>query len=79
MWSPEDWTTWNWLFTALSIALFWAVVIVGAVWAIRWSRPRSQAGPRQLTARKALDEQFARGEISEDEYRRAREALSSEH
>lgn len=79
MWWHQDWTMWNWFFMALSMALFWAVLIGAVVWALRSSgRAGSEAPARRPTARDTLDERFARGEIGEDEYRRARKALSSD-
>lgn len=75
MWWHHDWSGWNWFFMALSMAVFWALVIGAIVWAIRatqgGSNSRSRGG-----ARDALDDRFARGEISEEEYRRSRDALS---
>jgi len=77
MWWHQDMSTWNWFFMTLSMALFWVLVIGAVVWAIRSSGGvRSEPPPHPPRARDALDERFARGEISEDEYRKAREVLS---
>lgn len=76
MWWHQDWSAWSWLVMALSMALFWAAVIGAAVWAIRSPGSSGSGTPRRPTARETLDERFARGEMSEDDYRRARELLS---
>jgi len=58
-----DW----WWFGAFWMVVFWGLVI----WAmVAWSRRSDH------TAREQLDGRFARGEIDEAEYRRAREVLS---
>lgn len=76
MWWHQDWSAWNWFFMTLSMALLWAAVIGAAVWAIRSTGSTRSEAPRRPTARETLDERFARGEMSEDDYRRAREVLS---
>jgi putative membrane protein len=76
MWWHHDWSTWNWLFMVSSMALFWALFIGAVVWAIRASSSGTTPPADRPGARQVLDERFARGEISEDEYRRARDALA---
>jgi len=62
---------------ALWMVLFWGFVI-GLVYlfvrAVTPSFPRSEGRPRD--ARDILDERFARGEISEQEYEERRRVLS---
>ena len=61
-------TTWMWL----SMLIFWSSIGVVAVYAVRaWRRP----GPRR-SARELLDDTYARGEISTDEYRERRQTLN---
>jgi putative membrane protein len=60
-------------FGFLGMLLFWGVLLAllagGVVWVFRQTtsaRPTDMQG--RLTARQVLDERFARGEISSDEY-----------
>ena len=76
MWWHHDWSGWNWLFMVLSMAVFWALVIAAIVWAVQSARGSSDTMPGHRSARDTLDDRFARGEITEDEYRRSRDALS---
>lgn len=83
MWWHQDWPMWNWWFMTLSMAVFWAVVVGAVVWAVRSYGTSGTSGtggagtaPRRPTALHTLDERFARGDIGEDEYRRARATLS---
>jgi putative membrane protein len=76
MWWHHDWSGWNWFFMVLSMAVFWALVIAVIVWAVHAARGSSDALPRHRSARDTLDDRFARGEITEEEYRRSRDALS---
>ncbi|AXO32892.1 SHOCT domain-containing protein [Micromonospora chalcea] len=60
---------WMWIWSLLVLA-----VLAGLVWAaVRWTGPQ-YLGP--TTARRILDERYARGEIDEDEYRRRRAGLA---
>jgi len=78
MWWHHDWTGWNWFFMVLSMAAFWALVIAVAVWVVHAARGSSESMPGHPSARETLDDRFARGEITEEEYRRFRDALSEE-
>ena len=60
-------------FGFLGMFLFWgvllALVVGGAVLAFRQTTgARPPGGQRQPTARQVLDERFARGEVSREEY-----------
>ncbi len=55
----------------LLFPLFWFTVIVVAIFLFRRGRP----GWRSASAEVMLGELFARGEISEEEYRKRREVL----
>jgi putative membrane protein len=60
-------------FGFLGMLLLWgiplALVIGGAAWLFRQTTgTRQTGGQRQPTARQVLDERFARGEISQEEY-----------
>ena len=76
----------GWWGVGLGMVVFWALVIVGIVLAVRWAAgPRSSnaGAPPQLPpqdadgsdAQRILDQRYARGEIDEQEYRRRREVL----
>jgi putative membrane protein len=58
------------------IGILWLLLIgsIVALWAWRWRRGRD-GGSRMAAAEAVLAERFARGEIDENELRRAREAL----
>lgn len=73
MWWHDQWTGWDWSLMVLSMVVVWAVVVGTIVWALR---SRGDAGPAGPSARDTLDQRFARGEIGEDEYRRARDLLA---
>lgn len=55
----------------LMVLVLAAVVSLAVVLARRGQQPPNPAG----TARRILDERFARGEIDQEEYRRRRDAL----
>ena len=62
---------WMWIWSLLVLA-----VLVALVWlTVRLTGGRL-AGPSTSSARKILDERYARGEIDEEEYRRRRVGLT---
>ena len=66
----------DWIVVSVMMLLFWAVVVGGIVWLVRGGRaghPRV-SGDR---ARQILDERFARGEMTEEEYRQRRDLLNA--
>jgi putative membrane protein len=73
MWWHDDWTWWGWLAMTISMLAFWAMVVIGVVWAIRSIQTGST--PARVDARDILRERFARGEITDDEFRRAMSTL----
>ncbi|MFI9081203.1 SHOCT domain-containing protein [Streptomyces sioyaensis] len=87
MWYDGGWG--GWIFMALVMVLFWALIIAGVVALVRYvsSSHRGQpgappssheAGSGSRRAEDLLAERFARGEIDEDEYKR-RITLLREH
>jgi putative membrane protein len=67
-------------FGFLGMLLFWtallALVVGSVVWVFRHATgTRSSGDQRQPTARQVLDERFARGEISREEYEVVRARL----
>lgn len=67
---------WGWghaLAMAAVMIAVWGIVAWGVVSALRgFSRPQREDDPRRI-----LDRRFARGELTEEDYRKARELLSS--
>ena len=85
----RGWGVGNWLLMGVGMLLFWALVVGGIVWLVRYAateRRTSDAGgvsldkpsaPATPTAREILDERYARGEINDDEYRERRDTLAA--
>lgn len=67
MWGLAPW--WHWL----GMAAFWVLLVVVAIWAVGRLFPPPDAHPS--TARAALDERLARGEVDPEQYRRLRELI----
>jgi putative membrane protein len=55
--------------------LFYAVVIVGAVWLVLWAIRIAPRRIRPDNALNILNERFARGEIDQQEYEKRKAAL----
>jgi len=78
-WTDHDVSGWGWAVMAISMVLFWGLLIAGGVLLYRGlSRPTGDlpAWPR-LSPEQLLAERFARGEIDEDEYQRRLATLLS--
>jgi putative membrane protein len=82
------WGVGNWLLMGFGMLLFWALVVAGIVWLVHYTSTRpvtgghgvpldKPTGPVRPSARDILDERYARGEISDDEYRTRRDTLGS--
>lgn len=76
-----DWGAGGWLVMIVMMVVFWGLLIGVVVWALRGARSGSggttfESG-RLTQADQTLAERFARGDIAEDEFRRARELLHS--
>lgn len=70
----DDWGAGWWIAMAVMMIVFWALVIVGAVWLVRsLATGRERGGGDPLAV---LDHRLAKGEISVEEYRERRELLS---
>lgn len=61
---------WMWLWGTLMM-LSWVAIIAAAVWAVS----RSRDGTRTSRAREILDERYAGGELTSEEYRERLEHL----
>lgn len=75
MWQ-DSWGAGSWLVMSLGMLIFWTLVVVGIVWAVRSSR-RPPADSDTGISAQILDARFARSEIPEDEYRRRRDLLAA--
>ena len=64
----------GWLGPVLMV-VFWAVVIVGIVFLIKWLVTRSSAAEKEDSALDILKRRYARGEISGKEYQKMKEDL----
>ena len=60
----------GWVF----MVAWWVLVVVGIVWLVR-SLTDQRAGDRPSSARRILDERFASGELSIEEYEQRRRIL----
>lgn len=60
----------GWLF----MLSFWLLLILGVVWLVR-SVSESHDGSSQASARRILDERFAAGQVSAEEYEERRRLL----
>ena len=67
------------LFGFLFMAVFWAFIIVGAVFLIRWlvEQPRLRSLGEGESALDILKKRYARGEINKDEFEAKKRDLSS--
>ena len=86
MWHGS-WSGADWALMSVAMLLFWAVVVAGVIWLVRTvgnSGPRSDdrgstdkpGGPDRSNAQDILAERYARGELSDEEYRARRDVLS---
>lgn len=75
-----DWSLGHMAFGGLMMLLFWGGVIVLIVVALRWlgGGPGGAAArqPTRGSARRILEERFARGEIDKDEFEARKHVLS---
>jgi putative membrane protein len=72
----DGWGAGAWILMALGMALFWGLIILGLVWLVR---SFGEGGSKnRLDAREVLERRLAEGDISVEEYRERREALSDQ-
>jgi putative membrane protein len=75
-----DWGGGHMIFGSLMMFLFWGIIIIVIVLAVRWLGSGSSHGtPPAVSRNKALDilqERFARGEIDKDEFEERKRLLS---
>ncbi|MEO7061562.1 MAG: SHOCT domain-containing protein [Lapillicoccus sp.] len=88
MWGNGDWGGGTGVAMMVMMVLFWAVVVVVGIWAVRSVRngrvalpgggaTASSAGSGTPRAEQLLAERFARGEIDEAQFRRSQTVLRS--
>jgi putative membrane protein len=65
---------WGYALTTISMALLWALVILGVVALVRYLA-RDQQTTTRPTPQQLLADRFARGEIDEHEYHRRLDVL----
>lgn len=75
---PYGWHDGGWGF--LWMIASWALVVVIVLWLVRaFSGERSGRWEQRRTSLDILDERFARGEISEEEYEQRKRVLAGSH
>ena len=80
MYWHDGWGFAGWWVMVLGMVFFWVLVVVLVVALVRWTNPgrdRRETVPDsgRSEALRILDERFARGDITEEEYRRRRQVL----
>jgi putative membrane protein len=83
-----NWSGADWVLMSIAMLMFWAAVIAGTLWLIRATRARvgnrrdgvsldKRDQPNAATASDILDSRYARGELSDDDYRARRDTLTT--
>ena len=87
MWH-DHWSGSDWVLMSFGMLMFWAAIIGGILWLVHTSSARSHTRsgaislgkrdePAQPTAREILDCRYARGELSNEDYRTRRDTLTT--
>jgi putative membrane protein len=80
-WYGNGMNGWGYGLMAVSMLLFWILVIAGVVVLVRYlgshGRQTSNAQPAHHTSEQILAERFARGDIDDEEYRQRADVLRS--
>jgi putative membrane protein len=79
MWWYDGGPGWSYWLMPLSMIVVTALLIVGAVLAIRYLSRAAPRGAGGVTPEQVLDDRFARGEIGEREYRDRLHTLRTGH
>ena len=79
MWHFHEGMGWWMVFGGIFMVLFWAAIIAFIVWGIKKAtdrdKPETENG-RKSNALKIVEERYARGEISKDEFERIKKDLT---
>lgn len=80
MWWNNGMNWADWLVMALSVVVFWALVVAAIVAIFRGTGDqRSLPASAERDPQHILDERFARGEIDADEYHARQDVLRAAH
>lgn len=83
-----DWSGADWVLMSLAMLVFWTAVVAGVIWLVRAFGRSAGRNPGdgvpldkaersgRPSAREILDERYARGDMSEEEYRARRDVLA---
>jgi len=77
------WGAGSWLFMGIGMLVFWGLVVAAVVALLRWSgqgrqqeaRPGQTISTGNADALRVLDERYARGDVTDEDYRRRRDVL----
>lgn len=76
-WNDGGWGVGGWLMMGLAMLVFWSLVVAAIVVVVRALGHREGGRPDDAeSARRILDERFARGELTEEEYRSRRDLIA---
>lgn len=74
-WHGHDWDSGWWIVMMLGMVVFWVVVVVAIIWAVRTFAGGHPARSEQKTPLELLDQRLAEGLISVEEYEERRRVL----
>ncbi|MFC5996307.1 SHOCT domain-containing protein [Pseudonocardia hispaniensis] len=78
-WYGPGMSGWGYALMTISMVLFWALIIVGVVALVRYLARGDRPAPApRPTAEQLLAERFARGELTEQEYRDRLDTLQAQ-
>ena len=70
-WMMGDWGSWGYgMFGMVLMLLFWALIIIGIVFVVRWlfNRGGQESPRRDDSALEILERRYARGEIDKETF-----------
>lgn len=77
-WGPSPW---GWLAIMALMVIFWLILLLATMWGLRWRYERG-AGQRSDTpigtALEILQQRYARGELTTEQYREMKRELEAE-
>ena len=65
----------GWIWMGLSMIVFWGIALALVIWAVRSFNHRPQGQQPPSAALGVLEERFARGEISSEEFTQKRQLI----